>query len=235
MVKQKSKAIVVCKMAIVLFITTSCAQAESPHATQTLPAPLIQVTHIAPTVTAAPTLTHTPPAQIPIPKSDTEQLAAQLFGARVISQISIPALNIESEVIPVGWRVHYEDAFQSDAFEWDSPGAKVGWVITSALPDDSAGNVVLYGHNNTYQKVFLNLFELSEGKKIYLQTGERRWEYKVRYNLLLPILGASAEQIQSYQQYLEPKTDARVTLISCWPPFSNTHRVVVIAMRVTVP
>jgi LPXTG-site transpeptidase (sortase) family protein len=215
-----------------MLLLTSCAPLEAaPAATQILPTPVVRVTHAA-TSTTAPTPTTL--AKIPIPKSDIAQLADDLYGSRVIEQISIPALNVEGRVVPVGWRVNYSDNFQSGEFEWDSPDSNVGWIITSALPDET-GNIILYGHNNLYGKIFENLADLSEGDRVYLQTGNQSWEYKVRNILLLPVIGASREQLNKYQKYLQPTQDARVTLISCWPPISNTHRVVVIGQRVSNP
>jgi len=221
-----------------MFLVTSCAPlSATPVATQTLPAPIVLITHAA---TAVPTSVP-PPAplatlvKIPIPKSDIAQLADDLYGSRVIEQISIPALNVDARVVPVGWRVNFSDDYQNGEFEWDSPDANVGWIITSALPDAETGNVVLYGHNNLYEKVFEHLADLTEGDRVYLQTGDQRWEYEVSNIMFLPIIGASQEQLKKYQKYLQPTQDARVTLISCWPPISNTHRVVVIAHRVSNP
>jgi LPXTG-site transpeptidase (sortase) family protein len=171
------------------------------------------------------------PTPIVIPKSDVARMADELFGARQIQSISIPALNIESDVVPVGWRINFDESYQSGEFEWDSPDANVGWIITSALPDET-GNIVLYGHNNIYGKIFQNLYDLQAGERIYLRAQNQIWEYKARYIFLLPILNASAEQAENYRHYLRPTLDRRVTLISCWPPQSNTHRVVVIAQAV---
>jgi LPXTG-site transpeptidase (sortase) family protein len=80
-----------------------------------------------------------------------------------------------------------------------------------------------------YTAVFEELGKLKPGDGILLQTGDRTWEYQVGQVLILPLLGASAEQQAAYQVYLQPTTEPRLTLISCWPPVSNTHRVVVIA------
>lgn len=214
---------------LLILILTSCAPAAT-NFPATLPPPIVRITR-APTLStdeilpARLTLT---PAQIPIPKSDIAQMADELFGTRQIQSIAIPAIDVESAVIPVGWRVNFSDDLQNGAFEWDNPNENAGWVITSALPDE-VGNIILYGHNNIYGKIFQNLYQLKEGDKIYLQTQNQKWEYKVRYVLLLPILDADEEQIKKYQQYLQPTEDLRVTIISCYPPQGNTHRVVVIA------
>ncbi len=227
---KNQKKMIPAKAAFILtaLLASACAPSvETPVITQTLPAPILRVTHAA----AAPpvdTVTTSPPEKIPIPKTDIEQLADELYGQRVIRQIIIPKLGVESKVVPVGWRIQFADEIQHSEFEWDSPGADVGWVITSALPDET-GNVVLYGHNNLYEKVFENLAELAEGDKIQLQTVDRDWEYQVRYVLILPVTGVGEEQVRTYRKYLQPAQDSRLTLISCWPPVSNTHRVIVIA------
>ena len=224
------------RIVTLMLLITSCAPLEAtPAATQTLSPPIVQITHAAiasPVINTPPS--PTPLAKIPIPKSDIAQLADDLYGTRMIEQISIPVLNVESRVVPVGWRINFSDELQDSEFEWDSPGANVGWIITSALPDET-GNVIFYGHNNIYEKVFEHLADLSEGDKVYLQTGNQRWEYEVRNILFLPIIGASKQQLKNYQQYLQPTQDERITLISCWPPISNSHRVVVIAHRITNP
>jgi LPXTG-site transpeptidase (sortase) family protein len=239
---QAIKRVRVTSQAIVtlLLLTTGCTPLEVLSAeTQTLPTPVAWVTHAA-TTASIPAGRPLPPtplaslAKIPIPKSDISKMADDLYGTRLIEQISVPALNVEAKVVPVGWQIQFGEELQNSKFEWDSPGADVGWVITSALPDEK-GNVILYGHNNIYEKIFENLSNLAEGDKVFLQTGDQRWEYEVRNILLLPVIGASREQLKNYQQYLKPSQDARVTLISCWPPISNTHRVVVIAHRTSIP
>ncbi|GAB4539255.1 MAG: class F sortase [Anaerolineales bacterium] len=205
-------------------MASACApQRES---TPTLPPPQVNVTHAA--VIRVASTPSAPTATLPAPKSDIQQMADDLFGARQILAVQIPALNINGEVVPVGWRANYQDDLSSGAFEWDSPGGDVGWVITSALPDET-GNIVLYGHNNLYSRVFENLYTAREGDAVLLQTAAGIQEYAVRYVLLLPMLGADAAQIARYAAYLQPTAGARVTLVSCYPPQSNTHRVVVIA------
>lgn len=211
------------------FLIVGCApqNASIPLVTKTLPAPLIRITR------AADTATVNPPAPATIaatsaPLSDIEKLAEELFGERLIQSVEIPVLHVQSAVKPVGWRVHFSDTFQSGEFEWDSPEENVGWVIASALPDET-GNILLYGHNNMYKEVFKNLGDLSRGDKIYLRTKNRQWEYKVERVALLQVVGVSEERANDYRKYIQPSQDARVTLISCYPPVSNTHRVVVIA------
>jgi len=169
------------------------------------------------------------PSPAPTLASSLQEIAFQTYGDRLIQQIDIPAIGVKSNVLTVGWRVDLGANTSGGASaEWDSPGAAVGWVLTGALPDQ-AGNVILYGHNNVYGSIFKNLGELKTGDEITLTTGLRAWQYHVDQALLLPILGADEEARRAYLTYLAPTDKARLTLISCWPPESNTHRVVVIA------
>jgi LPXTG-site transpeptidase (sortase) family protein len=196
------------------------------------PAPQVWITPAAAapdsTVPPAPTGTAIPS----IPPSSPVEIASQIYGERLIRNIGIPALGVSSPVVPVGWQV--DAAAGSGTAEWDSPGAAVGWILTSALPDQP-GNIILYGHNNMYGAVFKNLGMLAAGDAILLETGQRAWEYRVIEVALLPILAASPADAASYQAYLQPADSPRLTVISCWPPEGNTHRVVVIAEPVPMP
>jgi sortase A len=218
-------------LAWLVFLLAGCAAPAPAPPTPVLPPPLVSVTHAAAPVEIL--LSPAAPAQVPerTAPAGLSGLAEELFPGRLIQQISIPSIRVYSPVVPVGWRVDFDESYQSGTFEWDSPGPDVGWVITSALPGDD-GNTILYGHNNLYTQVFQRLAELTPGANITLQTPEREWSYKVQQVHKLPILGADAEQLAGYQQYLQPGGGPRLTLISCWPPMSNTHRVVVIARPV---
>jgi LPXTG-site transpeptidase (sortase) family protein len=198
-----------------------------------LPTPIVQVTHqVSPTstVTASPEPSATPTAR-PV---SLQELAAQTYGERLIRQMVIPAIRVDSPVVTVGWLVDRTADLPTAAAEWDSPGPAVGWVLTSALPDQP-GNVILYGHNNMYGSVFRNLGKLNPGDALTLQTDQRTWQYRVDRVVLLPFLNASDVERRTYLAYLEPTGAPRLTVISCWPPESNTHRIVVVAYPAQLP
>ena len=205
----------------------------SPTLPGALPTAVVQVTHqVFPTasVTASPQPSATPTLR----PTSLQELAAQTYGGRLIERIGIPAIAVNSPVVTVGWLVDRTNPSLAAAAEWDSPGPAVGWVLTSALPD-RPGNVILYGHNNMYGSVFRNLGKLAPGDALILQTGQATWQYQVDRVVLLPILGATAGQRQAYQAYLADSTLPRLTVISCWPPESNTYRLIVIAYPVLNP
>jgi LPXTG-site transpeptidase (sortase) family protein len=112
--------------------------------------------------------------------------------------------------------------------EWDSPGAKVGWVIDSALPGDAQGNIILYGHNNINSSVFRDLADLQAGDAIALSTSQGDWAYEVAEVHIVPVDESQGDRAE-YARHLLPGLAPRLTLISCWPPDNNTHRVIVVA------
>lgn len=206
-----------------LALLAACAPA--PAAAPLPPPLLLQVTE-----TPRPTLPlpdETPEAtRTPLPAT-LEELARAEYGPRLVDWVRIDALGVFAPVTPVGWLA---DPSPEDplAVEWESPGAKVGWALGSALPGDEAGNILLYGHNNIHSRVFRDLADLRSGDVLQLTTAERQWEYEVAEVNILPVL-EGAEDRAAYAQYLSPGLTPRLTLISCWPPDNNTHRVIVVA------
>jgi LPXTG-site transpeptidase (sortase) family protein len=191
------------------------AQADPPC----LPTP--QARLASQTAAAAPPLaaeaTRTPPP------AGKPELARSVYGGRVIEWVRIPSLAIFAPVTAVGWEANAEDAGPA----WDSPHAQVGWALSSALPGDD-GNIVLYGHNNIDSSVFRDLSDLKFGDEVRLQTGEKEWLYYVTEVNILPVQ-SEEEDRAVYAEYMSPGRAPRLTLISCWPPTNNTHRVIVVA------
>jgi LPXTG-site transpeptidase (sortase) family protein len=183
-------------------------------------------------VEALPTPEPNPPGDIlpeVVPETFSEalpDLAEAVYGERLIEWIRIDAINVYAPVTPVGWAVG-GSLDNPEAVEWDSPGAKVGWVIDSALPGDDSGSVILYGHNNIHSSVFRSLADLAAGDAIVLSNAQGEWFYEVAEVHILPVSGTSGERAE-YAQHLLPGLAPRLVLISCWPPDNNTHRVIVV-------
>jgi sortase A len=161
---------------------------------------------------------------------DLLELAAREYGPRLILEVDIPAIEVSSPVVAAGW-VAKEGAEGGTEIAWDSPGSLAGWAVTSAVPGDGS-NIILYGHNNVDASVFRDLGEVRRGDEVSLKTGEGTSVYRVSEVVFLKITFASAEDVEDYEQYLRPTPKEQLTIISCWPPVSNTHRVVVIAKPV---
>ena len=58
------------------------------------------------------------------------------------------------------------------------------------------------------------------------ETG-RRFSYQVNGWRRMKEANASIGKRQDNAKYLKPTEHAQLTLVTCWPPWSNTHRVVV--------
>jgi sortase A len=88
---------------------------------------------------------------------------------------------------------------------------------------------VLSGHHNMGTEVFRYLVDLKKGDEIILQADGRDYHYTVVDHFVLPERNVSAEQRQQNAQWIMPTTTERLTLVTCWPYSTNTHRVIVIA------
>ncbi|MBI4770896.1 MAG: sortase, partial [Chloroflexi bacterium] len=117
--------------------------------------------------------------------------------------------------------------------QWAVPNeAAVGWASLSAGLGQ-VGNTVLDGHHNVYGEVFRPLVNISIGNAITLFSGDRAFNYTVTEKYILPEVGQPLEVRKKNAEFVLPTTDERITLITCWPYTSNTHRLIVIARPVS--
>jgi sortase A len=150
----------------------------------------------------------------------------------VPDRIAIPSLGLDDGVRPVGWTHVFNG--QEAANVWETANYAAGYHTNSA-PPGTPGNTVVSGHNNIAGSVFKDLHELKPGNRVYLYVGDNRHVYEVEASFIVQEAGASAEQRLDNAQWIEPTVDERLTLVSCYPPWSNTHRSIVIAKPVGGP
>ena len=156
---------------------------------------------------------------------------AQPKEDRTPTRLIIPATRIDTPVEPVGW--HVETRNGKSVNVWDAPDHfAAGWLINSA-PVGIPGNTVLDGHNNIEGEVFKNLVNVKVGDTITLFTASLARVYRVDQKLILPEAGQPLKVRQANAQYISPTTDERLTLVTCWPPNGNTHRLIIIARPVS--
>ncbi len=116
--------------------------------------------------------------------------------------------------------------------QWFAPDAPtVGWHQTSAQLG-AVGNTVLNGHHNIFGEVFRDLYKLEVGDRLMVQSGQRVIEYVVGTKLIVPERYQTIETRLENARWIQPSNDERITLVTCWPYESNTHRVVVVAVPV---
>lgn len=168
------------------------------------------------------------------PDSATGDAAAAPAAVGQPNRIVIPKIALDAPIVDVGWQVveRGDERFT----EWQTADNAAGRHINSAQPGEQ-GNVVLSGHHNTKGEVFRRVseLELEPGDLIYLYDEQgRRYTYAVDEVTDPPLLevGATTEQRLANARYIQPTNDARVTLVTCWPYWTNTHRVVVVAKMV---
>lgn len=186
--------------------------AEPPAPEATPPAPTAGP---EPTVGPEPTATPERPPGVPPP------------AERPPDRIVIPSIGVDAPVEVMGW-ITKRDANGNPYSEWLVPDYAAGWHKNSALPGH-VGNTVLSGHNNIKGEVFRYLADVKPGDDVVLYVGETAYRYIVTEKYIVREKGVPYEQRLRNARFMAPTDDERVTLISCWPYETNTHRVIVIA------
>ena len=197
------------------------------------PPELAQVPPAPPTAIPTPTPypTQTPyPTYTPYPTAVPTATPLRPPAKQPPTRIVIPSIGVDAPIKEVGWSM-IQKSDGTFASVWDTADYAVGYHKSSALPGN-LGNCVLSGHNNIKGEVFRDLSEVKEGDMIYLYTPEYEYQYRVEHAFIVQEKGVSEEQRRKNAQWIAPTSDERLTLVSCWPYWSNTHRVIVVAKPV---
>jgi len=174
----------------------------------------------APTLATGSTPTATSSSQ------PTQTPAVGLTPERIV----IPIIHLDAPIVPVNYKQITYDGKVYD--QWVAPNQfSAGWQDTSALLG-LPGNTVLNGHHNEYGKVFKDLVTLNVGDEIDLYSGNQVFRYQVEAKMLLPEREATLAVRLQNARWIAPSTDERITLVTCWPANSNTHRVIVVAVPI---
>lgn len=142
-------------------------------------------------------------------------------------RIVIPSIEVDAEVIGVGLT-----AVQSGGqtvYQWQVPAAyEAGWHNTSALLGQP-GNTVLNGHHNIFGEVFGHLVDLNVGDQIVVYDASSSHSYTVAEVQILPERDQPLAVRLENAKWIEPTSDERLTLVTCWPHDDNSHRLIVVA------
>jgi sortase A len=143
-------------------------------------------------------------------------------------RLVIESIGLDAPIIPT--RIKKIEYQGQPYYQWLAPNEPaVGWHESSALLG-SSGNTVLNGHHNVYGEVFKDLVNVHEGDLIEVYSGNNVFRYRVALAMLLPERFKSLTVRFENARWILPTEDERVTLITCWPYESNTHRVVIVAL-----
>lgn len=168
-----------------------------------------------PPATPLPTFTPTPiPTATPLP----------LPAIR----LSIPAINLNTGIKEL-FPTEQISSNGENKFVWEPPAFIAGHYNSSGNPGGGS-NIVLTGHNNTLGDIFRDLDQLNEGDEVILFTESGEYHYQVLEKIIVPYLGAETEGEATLQSLSAPQSSEMVTLLSCWPYFTNANRIVIIAV-----
>jgi len=104
-----------------------------------------------------------------------------------------------------------------------------GWHEGSA-PLGEPGNTVISGHHNAYGEVFKNLVELENGDSVKIFSGNKTFEYIIANKMILSEKDEPLEVRIENARWILRSDDERLTLVTCWPARSNTHRLILVAV-----
>ena len=170
------------------------------------------------------------PTTTPLPTIVSESLTAESgsFESAPPQRLVVEKINLDAPVVEMGWRVQGEGAEAVSV--WNVPENEAGWHVNSASPGQGS-NVVISGHNNsTGGHVFGQLGEIEVGDQISVWVDEEMaYTYTVDETQIVRAFAASQETLDYLQAVIQPTAEEQLTLITCWPSWTNTHRLIIIA------
>jgi sortase A len=112
---------------------------------------------------------------------------------------------------------------------WEVADYAGGHHYNSKNPGEG-GNIVMAGHNNWRGEVFRYVADLKPGNLIKVWTLDGK-EHHYTVESVNKVLEAGASQAQRLKnaKVMDPTPTEQLTLITCWPYTTFTHRVIVVA------
>ncbi len=179
------------------------------------------------------------PADPPINESlndGTSDLTDPAEEDKVVPRwIYIKTIALDAPIIPATSTMVEveEDGKTYRLVQWEAPDEEAAGWHSDTAPLGEVGNTVLNGHHNVYGKVFGHLAYLQEGDLIQIYGSDDQWyTYVVANKMVLPEEGVSLQKRMENAAWILPSTDERLTLITCWPEQSASHRLIIVARPV---
>jgi LPXTG-site transpeptidase (sortase) family protein len=161
---------------------------------------------------------------------ETENSPEVQLPPEVPVRILIPSINLDAPVIPAP--VNFEKLAGKEFMQWYVPDQfAAGWHTTSAMLGET-GNTILNGHHNAFGEVFVSLVDINIGDIIWVESENSRFSYQITNKMILPEKYEQLDVRMNNAQWILPSIDERLTLITCWPYETNTHRLIVVARPV---
>lgn len=182
---------------------------------------------------AAAAATPAPPAELEVDAGMISMADAEVVDPDdgIPTRIVIPSIELDAPVSAIG--LESFDQGGATYYRWQVPDKfEAGWH-NSSQPLGIAGNTVLNGHHNVFGEVFRYLVDLEPGDTIILYDDDEQFEYQVTEKEIIPEKGQPLEVRLANAHWIEQTDDERVTMVTCWPYETNSHRLVVVAKPVT--
>jgi sortase A len=144
-------------------------------------------------------------------------------------RLQIPTIGLDVPVLPATWRKVLYEGYVFD--QWKAPKDAAGWQADSALLG-KVGNTVINGHNNEYGEVFRYLENVKPGDIINTFSMDGEFTYIVTNRMILLEEGEKSAVRLENASWIAKTSDERLTLVTCWPYDTNTHRLIVVASPV---
>jgi LPXTG-site transpeptidase (sortase) family protein len=157
---------------------------------------------------------------------------ATLAPIAIPDRIIIPAIRLDAPAVPAKLK---DIEYQGKPYQqWVAPDLfAAGWLATSATLG-VPGNTVFSGHNNLYGEVFGHLQDLKVGDVMLVYSGAREFAYVIVMKMILPERFEPLAVRLTNAEWIQPSRDERLTLVTCWPYESNTHRLIIVATPVSL-
>lgn len=151
---------------------------------------------------------------------------------KIPDRIEIPAIKLVAPVVVSDFNL---TKVEGETFgQWIAPSKfATGWHPDSALVGQK-GNTVINGHHNEFGEVFGHLVDVKLGDIIIVYSGDEIYQFVVANRLILAERFQTAEVRLENARWLSETDDIRLTLVTCWPKESNTHRLIIVARPLSV-
>ena len=194
-----------------------------------------QTLPLRPTVTPPPFASQITPEPVLLPDSSAQTQNASTKNSpapgptpvdaagNIPTRLVIPAIKLDAPIETVSW--HTVDGVS----QWDVPDHfAAGWLMTSATLGQP-GNTAISGHHNIDGEVFRDLVKLKPGDRITVYSKDLPFYYEITTRKILPERGQPDAVRRENARWIQPTEDERITLTTCWPYTSNTHRLIIVA------
>jgi sortase A len=171
-----------------------------------------------------------PPSPTPQPGDVPATQPSSQFFPEAPERLVIRTIGLDAPVVEIKPRFLVGNR-RSLEF-WTAPEEfAAGWMLGTASIGEP-GNTVLNGHHNLFGEVFRHLVDLQPGDSIQVYTADYVVRYQIANKMILQERDLPLAKRMENARWIMPSEDERLTLVTCWPYTSNTHRLIIVARPV---